>query len=71
MINIGKRRECFFDNMIIVRESFRANEGPNKLVKYTSRLDGFVSLHAGGDEATVTTKEFIYDGGDLYAIRFN
>lgn len=53
--------------MIIVRESFRANEGPNKLVKYTSRLDGFVSLHAGGDEATVTTKEFIYDGGELYA----
>ena len=53
--------------MIIVRENFRAINGCNKLVKYTSRLDGFVSLHAGGKEAAVTTKEFVYSGKELYA----
>lgn len=53
--------------MIIVRESFRAVEGFNKLVKYTIRLDGFVSLHAGGEEKKIVTKEFIYDGDELYA----
>ncbi len=54
--------------MLILRESFRAPEGSyNKLVKYTIRLDGFVSLHAGGEEKTVVTKEFIYDGDALFA----
>ena len=53
--------------MIIVRESFRTKDGYNKLVKYTIRLDGFVSLHAGGKEATAVTKEFIYEGERLYA----
>ena len=53
--------------MIIVRESFRATSGYNKLVKYTSRLDGFVSLHAGGEERQIVTKEFIYDGTELFA----
>ncbi len=52
---------------IIVRESFRPTDGYNKLVKYTSRLDGFVSLHAGGEERNVTTKEFTYSGEALYA----
>jgi hypothetical protein len=53
--------------MIIVRESFRATDGYNKLVKYISRLDGFVSLHAGGEERKIVTKEFVYDGADLFA----
>ena len=53
--------------MMIVRESFRAVEGFNKLVKYRIRLDGFVSLHAGGEAKRAVTKEFIYDGSDLYA----
>lgn len=53
--------------MIIVRENFRAVESPNQLVKYTIRLDGFVSFHAGGEKATVVTKEFVYSGKDLYA----
>ena len=53
--------------MIIVRESFRATDGCNKLVKYTSRLDGFVSLHAGGEERKIVTKEFVYDGAELFA----
>ena len=54
--------------MLIIRESFRPGEnGYNKLVKYTSRLDGFVSLHAGGEARRVVTKEFIYDGDELFA----
>lgn len=53
--------------MIIVRENFRAVEGHNQIVKYTSRLDGFVSLHAGGETATIVTKEFTYSGESLYA----
>ena len=53
--------------MIICRENFRTKDGFNQLVKYTIRLDGFVSLHAGGEEKTVTTKEFVYEGGELYA----
>lgn len=54
--------------MILVRESFRPTENSyNRLVKYTSRLDGFVSLHAGGEEQTIVTKEFIYDGDALFA----
>lgn len=53
--------------MVMVRESFRATTGYNKLVKYTIRLDGFVSLHAGGEEKVVVTKEFTYNGENLYA----
>ena len=52
---------------IFCRENFRTKDGYNQLVRYTIRLDGFVSLHAGGKEETVTTKEFVYDGGELYA----
>ena len=53
--------------MIIIRESFRTARGYNKLVKYTSRLDGFVSLHAGADVTETVTKEFVYNGENLYA----
>jgi hypothetical protein len=54
--------------MLILRESFRPTAGShNRLVKYTIRLDGFVSLHAGGEEKRIVTKEFTYDGKDLYA----
>lgn len=53
--------------MMILRESFRTANGHNKLVKYTSRLDGFVSLHAGGEEKLLVTKEFAYDGDKLFA----
>ena len=54
--------------MLILRESFRpAPNSHNRLVKYTIRLDGFVSLHAGGKEKKIVTKKFIYDGEDLYA----
>ena len=54
--------------MLILRESFRPREGGyNKLVKYTSRLDGFVSMHAGGDERRVVTREFVYKGSELFA----
>ena len=52
--------------MLYVRESFRSVQGPNKLVKYTIRLDGFVSLHAGGEVAEVVTKPFLYEGDQLY-----
>jgi len=53
--------------MLIVRESFRSPTGCSKLVKYTIRKDGFVSLHAGGQAVTVSTKEFVYTGENLYA----
>lgn len=53
--------------MILVRESFRTVQSHCKLVKYTIRLDGFVSMHAGGDECELVTKEFAYDGENLYA----
>ena len=53
--------------MLILRESFRPANGFNKLVKYTTRLDGFVSRHAGGEEKLLVTKEFTYDGEALYA----
>lgn len=54
--------------MLILRESFRPKKDSyNRLVKYTIRLDGFVSLHAGGKECTVLTKEFIYDGDAMFA----
>ena len=53
--------------MLLLRENFRTKDGYNKLVKYTIRLDGFVSLHAGGEEREAVTKEFIYDGDELYA----
>ena len=52
---------------IYVRENFRCVDGHNKLVKYVSRLDGFVSRHAGGETAKLVTKEFTYTGKDLYA----
>lgn len=54
--------------MIMVRESFRlTTDSRPKLVKYTIRLDGFVSLHAGGEERQIITKEFVYNGTELYA----
>ena len=54
--------------MLILRESFRpGKEGYNKLVKYTARLDGFVSIHAGGEKCQLISKEFIYDGDQLFA----
>ncbi len=53
--------------MLLIRENFRTKTGYNKLVKYTIRLDGFVSRHAGGEEKEAVTKEFIYDGSELYA----
>lgn len=36
------------------------------LVRYTIRLDGFVSLHADGNEKTILTKVFTYDGDELF-----
>ena len=40
---------------------------PKEVVRYTLRLDGFASLHAGyKKEETVTTKPFVYDGSELY-----
>ena len=40
--------------------------GPAELVRYTIRLDGFVSLHAKYKEARVLTKPFVYDGDTLH-----
>ena len=53
--------------MIYLRESYRTARDCSKLVKYTLRLDGFVSMHAGGDTRRLVTKEFVYTGEDLFA----
>lgn len=53
--------------MLVVREAFRSVAGPNKLVKYTIRKDGFVSFHAGGEEKELVSKEFVYSGEKLFA----
>lgn len=53
--------------MLILRENFRSIRQPNRLVGYTIRKDGFVSLHGGGDEVTAVTKPFTYDGTALHA----
>lgn len=53
--------------MILVRENYRCVEGHNRIVKYTSRLDGFVSRYSGSEPAKLVTKEFTYQGDALYA----
>ncbi|MBE6695566.1 MAG: hypothetical protein E7587_03850 [Ruminococcaceae bacterium] len=52
---------------LYVVENYRAATGYNLIVRYTIRLDGFVSRHADADEALLVTKEFTYDGSILYA----
>lgn len=52
--------------MILVRENFRCVEGHNRIVKYTSRLDGFVSRYSGSEPTKLVTKEFTYTGKDLF-----
>ena len=37
------------------------------IYRYTLRLDGFVSRHAGATEKMLVTKPFVYDGKDMYA----
>lgn len=39
--------------------------GPKNLVRYTIRVDGFVSLHADAEEKVIVTKPFIYKGSEL------
>ena len=51
---------------LYVIENYRSSEGYNMLVRYTIRLDGFVSRRAGGEEKRLVTKEFTYDGKNLY-----
>ena len=53
--------------MILVRENYRCVEGNNRMVKYTCRLDGFVSRYAGGEPTRLVTKEFTYTGKALFA----
>ena len=40
-------------------------KGPTRLRRYTTRLDGFVSLHAGRAGASVVTKPLVFDGNRL------
>ena len=53
--------------MIMVRENFRRVEGNNQMVKYTIRKDGFVSRHSGSEPTKLVTKEFVFEGKDLFA----
>ena len=39
---------------------------PVKLVRYTIRCDGFVSMHAGEKEKMIVTKPFTFEGRDLF-----
>ncbi len=39
---------------------------PAELYRYTIRVDGFVSLHAGAKEREIITKPFVYDGSELH-----
>jgi len=50
---------------ILLKEDYWMG-GAVKLMRYTIRCDGFVSLHAGGQEKIAVTKPFIYDGSNLY-----
>ena len=44
----------------------RLSEKPSQLVRYSLRMDGFVSLHAGYEEKVVVTKPFLYTGKTLH-----
>ena len=35
------------------------------MIRYTIRMDGFASLHAGGKEVVAVTKPLTYDGDEL------
>ncbi len=39
---------------------------PVQLLRYTIRMDGFASLHAGGTEAMAVTKPFTFTGNELH-----
>ena len=41
-------------------------DNPAELNRYTLRMDGFASLHAGGHEVTALTKPFVYEGKDMF-----
>jgi len=40
---------------------------PAALRRYTLRLDGFASMHAGENEEILTTKPFVFEGSKLFA----
>ena len=40
---------------------------PTQLRRYTLRLDGFCSMHAGEAEEVLVTKPFVFEGRQLYA----
>ena len=50
-----------------VIENYRATKGHEVFARYTVRLDGFVSKHAGAEEELLVTRELVYDGKTLYA----
>ena len=52
---------------IYVGENYGSSLGYDQLVRYTVRLDGFASYRAGESEEVLLTKEFTYDGTELYA----
>ncbi len=52
---------------LLVLEGYRTVRGRNRLVRYRMRLDGFASLYSSEEETLVVTREFTYDGDELYA----
>ena len=45
---------------------YRTDEPASKLMRYTIRCDGFVSMHAGEKEKMLVTKKFTFEGSELY-----
>lgn len=39
---------------------------PTDFTRYTLRVDGFISMHAGGSEKTLVTKPFLFEGNELF-----
>ena len=51
---------------LFINEGYRSYTKCNRLRMYTIRLDGFVSLHAGGECKAVVTKPFTYSGEAMF-----
>ncbi len=54
------------DELSIYVPSFHWMGDPIQLRRYTIRMDGFASLHAGGQEAMVVTKPILFTGSELH-----
>ncbi len=54
------------DELSLYAPCYHWMQVPSLLLRYAIRMDGFVSLHAGGEEKLVVTKPLTYDGKELF-----